>query len=70
MFSVAYSEFGWIKQNYMTKLKKFKEKKIALNLTEKILFEQIYPNADEMLKRAIMLAFHLTLHEHEVKNLK
>jgi integrase len=70
MFSIAYDEFGWIAQNYMDHLKLYKEKKITLKLTEDILFKEIYTNAEEMLKRAIMLAWHFTQHENEVKKLR
>lgn len=51
-------------------IEKAREKRFKLRLTIDILFLQIYPVAEHMLKRAIMLAFHFTQHENEIKKLK
>lgn len=61
---------GYISINPADRIKKFKEKKHNLQLEEEILFKKIYPVANPMLKRAIMLAFHLVQHENETKGLK
>ncbi len=61
---------GYININPADGIKKFKEKKHNLRLEEEVLFKKIYPFAAPMLKRAIMLAFHLVQHENEVKSLK
>ncbi|OPY72520.1 MAG: Phage integrase family protein [Syntrophorhabdus sp. PtaU1.Bin050] len=63
-------DWGYLTTNLADRIKKFKEKRHKLKLTKEILFEKIYPVADEMLKRAIMLAFHLVQHENEIKHLK
>lgn len=60
----------YIATNPAFKVKKFKERRHDLKLTAAILFNEIYPAADPMLQRAIMLAFHLGgQHEQEVKSL-
>ena len=56
--------------NNADRIKKFKEKKHKLMLTVDTLFQELYPVAAPMLKRAIMLAFHLVQHENEVKRLQ
>lgn len=61
-------DLDYITINPADHIKKFKEEKFELQLTTDILFKQIYPVADPMLKRAIMLGFHFAQHEMEVKN--
>lgn len=63
-------DWGYLTVNVTDKIKKFKEKRHKLKLTAEILFEELYPVAQPMLKRAILLAFHLVQHEHEVKSLQ
>ncbi len=63
-------DWGYLSVNPASRIKKFKERKHILKLTEEILFKDIYPVAQPMLKRAIMLAFHLCQHENEVKRLQ
>ena len=63
-------DWGYLSVNQADGIKKFKEKKHKLRLTAPILFGKIYPNASTMLKRAIMLAFHLVQHENEIKRLQ
>lgn len=63
-------DWGFLSVNPCDKIKKFQEKRHKLTLSEEILFKKIYPVAEPMLKRAIMLAFHLVQHENEVKSLQ
>jgi site-specific recombinase XerD len=63
-------DLGLITHNPVFRLKKFRERKIELKLTVETLFGKIYPAAEPMLQRAIMLAFHLVQHENEVKNMR
>jgi integrase len=63
-------DWGYLTVNPADRIKKHKEKKHKLKLTTHILFNEIYPASEPMLKRAIMLAFHLAQHENEIKNLQ
>lgn len=69
IFQFATDE-GFISVNPADNIKNFREKKHKLRLTEDVLFKKIYPIAEPMLKRAIILAFHLVQHENEVKRLE
>ncbi|MBF0338991.1 MAG: hypothetical protein HQL05_14315 [Nitrospirae bacterium] len=59
-------DWGYVQTNVADGIKKFKEHRHHLELTTKILFENLYIVADDMLKRAIMLAFHLVQHANEI----
>jgi integrase len=63
-------DWGYLTVNPADGIERFKEKRHKLKLTVDVLFNKIYPVADEMLKRAIMLGFHLVQHEMEVKRLE
>jgi len=69
MLQYAY-DVGYVASNVADEMKRYKETRHKLRLNADILFNKIYPVADPMLKRAIMLAFHLVQHEKEIKNLK
>lgn len=61
---------GMIPHNSAARIRKYKEGRHTLRLSEGILFQSIYPGAHKDLQKAIMLAFHLVQHEQEVKSLK
>jgi integrase len=63
-------DWGFASANEAEQIQNFKEKKYKLKLTQEVLFDQIYPVASHMMKRAIMLGFHFAQHEHEVKRLE
>ncbi|KJU83919.1 integrase family protein [Candidatus Magnetobacterium bavaricum] len=63
-------DWGYVQTNVADGIKKFKEHRHHLELTTEILFGNLYTVADDMLKRAIMLAFHLVQHENEIKRLQ
>ncbi len=70
IFSIA-KEWDYLDYNPVAEVKLLEiANNFKLRLTTDILFEKIYPSADIKLKTAIMLGFHLSQHEKEVKGLR
>ena len=63
-------DWGYLNVNPAYNIKKHKEKRHKLKLTTDILFKEIYPVSDPMLKGTVMFTFNLVQHEYEIKNLK
>jgi len=61
---------GYLSINPAADIEKHPEKQHTLKLDASSLLDKVYPKSEPMLKRAIMLAFHLVQHENEIKNLK